>query len=64
MPNSFRAATSQDFTIVDPDNRVVGHLRVKPNGVLWRPRDRQRWHRVTLDQFANFAIENGNLVDH
>ncbi len=33
--NNFKPRKFEDFEIVDPDGLVVGHIRVKPSGVLW-----------------------------
>jgi hypothetical protein len=57
--NSFRGKKFEDFEIVDDLDHTVGHIRVKPSGVLWAPRDARVWHGVTLGQFAKYMIENG-----
>lgn len=63
MANSFRAPTSQDFTIVDDNDKVVGHIRVKPSGVAWCPVGKGKWRRLTLNQFAELAEKHGTLTD-
>ena len=57
--NSFRPKKYEDHQIVDPNGLVVGHIRVKPSGVLWSPKNAKVWYRVTLDKFAAFAEEKG-----
>jgi hypothetical protein len=57
--NSFSPSKVQDHTIVDADRKVVGHVRVKPSGILWSPRDGKIWYGVSLDDFARFAVEKG-----
>ena len=64
MPNSFRGSKSQDFTIIDSDDLIVGHIRVKPSSVLWRGRNKHRWHRLLFNDFAAYAENNGTLADH
>ncbi|WP_162435690.1 hypothetical protein [Pseudoxanthomonas koreensis] len=57
--NSFSPSKVADHTIVDADGKVVGHVRVKPSGVLWSPRDGKVWYGLSLDQFAKHATESG-----
>ena len=57
--NSFSPSKVADHTIVDADGKVVGHIRVKPSGVLWSPRDGKVWYGLSLDQFARYATESG-----
>jgi hypothetical protein len=57
--NSFRPSKIQDTTIVDSDGKTVGHVRLKPSGVLWAPRDSKVWYGLSLDQFNDFATTHG-----
>ena len=57
--NSFRPRKYEDHEIVDEDNRVVGHIRVKPSSVLWSPKDGKNWYGVSLEAFAKYIEENG-----
>lgn len=57
--NSFRPRKYEDHEIVDPEGRVVGHIRVKPSGVLWSPKNGKGWYGVRLEAFAEFMEENG-----
>lgn len=57
--NSFRPKKYEDHEIVDADNKVVGHIRVKPSGVLWSPKNGKDWYGVSLDKLAEFLEENG-----
>jgi len=45
--------------IVDPDRNVVGHVRVKPSGVLWAPSNAKVWYGVSLEEFARFMEKHG-----
>lgn len=57
--NSFRPKKFEDFEIVDEDNKVVGHIRVKPSGVLWAPANAKVWYGVLLKDFAEFMEQRG-----
>ena len=61
--NSFRPRKFEDFEIVDDNNKVVGHVRVKPSGVLWAPANAHVWYGVSLDEFAAYMEENGRKKD-
>lgn len=57
--NSFRPRKFEDHEIVDDANKVVGHVRVKPSGVLWSPKNGKDWYGVSLKDFAAFMEEHG-----
>jgi hypothetical protein len=57
--NSFRPKKFYDHEIVDRDNKVVGHVRVKPSGILWSPKNGKDWYGVSLDDFAEFMETEG-----
>lgn len=57
--NNFKPRKFEDFEIVDADGLVVGHIRVKPSGVLWASANSKVWHGVSLDRFARFMEEHG-----
>jgi hypothetical protein len=61
--NSFRPRKFEDFEIVDDENKVVGHIRVKPSGVLWAPSNAKVWYGVQLQKFAEFMEQNGKKQD-
>jgi hypothetical protein len=42
--NRFNPRKFEDFDIIDGDDRVVGHIRVKPSGVLWAPSNAKVWY--------------------
>jgi hypothetical protein len=52
--NSFKGPTRVDHRILGPDNKLIGTLRVKPSGVLWRPADVRRFYSVELAKFAEW----------
>jgi hypothetical protein len=57
--NSFRPRKYEDHEIVDGKNKVVGHVRVKPSGILWSPKNGKDWYGVPLDEFATFMENKG-----
>jgi hypothetical protein len=57
--NNFRPRKFEDHEIVDDENLVVGHIRVKPSGILWAPSNSKVWYGVTLEQFARWIEEDG-----
>jgi hypothetical protein len=57
--NSFRPRKYEDHSIVDDSKRVVGHIRVKPSGMLWSPKGGHDWYGVSLAAFADFMEANG-----
>ena len=58
---SFDALKSQDFTIRD-DNGLVGHLRVKPNGIAWKAKSQRTYKQISIEAFAEFADREGRTV--
>jgi hypothetical protein len=57
--NSFRPKKYEDHEIVDADNKVVGHVRVKPSGILWAPRSGKDWYGISLAEFSQYMEANG-----
>jgi hypothetical protein len=57
--NKFRPRKFEDFEIIGEDDKVVGHVRVKPSGVLWAPTNAKEWYGVSLTDFAVYMIQNG-----
>ncbi len=57
--NSFSPGKFQDHTIVDAAGKVVGHVRVKPSGVLWAPTNSKVWYGLGLEDFAAHMEASG-----
>jgi hypothetical protein len=57
--NSFRVTKFEDFEILDGGGSTLGHVRVKPSTIQWRPKNAKRWYGVSLPKFAEFAIDQG-----
>ncbi len=58
--NSFKTKKFVDRTILDENDKVVGHVRVKPSGILWAPANSKVWYTVDLDDFAQFMTTKGS----
>ena len=57
--NNFYPGKFQDHTIVDAEGKVVGHVRVKPSGVLWAPTNSRVWYGLGLTKFGALMEEHG-----
>lgn len=57
--NKFSPEKFYDYKIVDDKNLVVGHIRIKPSGVHWAPKNSRKWYGVSLEQFADWMEKNG-----
>lgn len=60
--NSFRPRKYEDHEIVDGDNKVVGHIRVKPSGIHWSPKNGKDWYGMSLASFSSYMEENGKKL--
>jgi hypothetical protein len=56
--NSFHPTKHADFTIVSRRHRV-GHIRLKPSGILWAPLHSKVWYGVRLAKFAKYMETEG-----
>ena len=61
--NKFDWPQFEDHKVLSSTGTVVGEVRLKPSGIAWRPKGKHSWYRITLEQFAEFAIENGTKQD-
>lgn len=59
MLNHFDPEKFYDHRIVDDEGAVVGHVRIKPSGILWAPKNAKLWYGVSLDKFADFMEHEG-----
>jgi len=57
--NSFRPRKYEDHEIVDSEKKVIGHIRVKPSGILWSPKNGKDWYGISLSDFDAYLRENG-----
>ena len=57
--NKFDWPKFEDHKVLGPKGTLVGEVRLKASGISWRPKGSHSWHRVTLEQFAEYAVKNG-----
>jgi hypothetical protein len=62
MAKQFRGPVSQDFEI-EENNEMLGTLRIRPNGILWKPKRSQSWYRIAIEEFADYAKQQGTKVE-
>jgi hypothetical protein len=58
---TFGAPVSQTFTIKE-GKKVFGTLRVRPSGVLWKPRSAQVWYALSMDELGVLAVKHGTQM--
>jgi hypothetical protein len=59
MKNQFEPAKFQQFTIINEQHETIGHVRLKPSGVLWAPKNAKKWFGVDLHAFAGYMEKEG-----
>lgn len=59
--NQFATPNCVDHAILDGQGNLLGHVRIKPNAVLWRRRSARKWRGLTLEQLSRLAEEHGRL---
>ncbi|MBI2827012.1 MAG: hypothetical protein HYX69_20235 [Planctomycetia bacterium] len=59
MNNRFDPEKYYDHKIVDGTGAVVGHIRVKPSGVLWAPKNGKVWHGLPIEKFGELMEREG-----
>jgi hypothetical protein len=65
--NGFVEPKHIEVKIHDENDTVVGTIRVKPNGILWKPKGAKGatpWFSLTLEEFADYAKKNGAKIAH
>ncbi|HIJ53678.1 MAG TPA: hypothetical protein HPP66_11065 [Planctomycetes bacterium] len=62
--NNFRLPKFYELEIVNEKSRVVGKIRIKPNGILWKSRSSRDWLGVNLETFTAFMKEKGMKLKH
>ena len=55
----FDSTIAQDFVILEEGEGKYGEIRIKPSGISWKAKNSQIWHKVSMEEFAAFAEENG-----
>jgi hypothetical protein len=59
----FKREKSHILTIVDQRKKEVGSVCVRPDSVGWKPAGETQWHRLTLKDFQNLAMQHGTKGD-
>jgi len=54
--NSFRSPEHIEATIVDGTGSVVGKIRIKPSGILWKPSGAHKYYSVPWTKFADWIV--------
>jgi hypothetical protein len=60
--SAFRPRKFEDHETVDGAGKVFGHIRVKPSGVLWSPKNGKDWYGVSLAVFSVFMENSGKKL--
>ncbi len=55
----FRRTQFEQHTILDSHERVVGHVRLKPNAIWWKPAGASSWFGVDIRGFARYMEQRG-----
>ncbi len=56
--NKFAAPNYIEETIVDVNTgEIIGKVRIKPSGILWKPKSQQKYYAVTLGQFDDWITK-------
>ena len=50
----FRSPAFIEETIVDGKNAVIGTIRIKPSGVLWKAAHEKKYYQVKLEVFRDW----------
>lgn len=61
--NQFPSPVYIEQTICDADGKVIGTIRLKPSGVLWKPANARQYYSVTLDAFAAWITDKATGAD-
>lgn len=61
--NKFKSPVFREETIVNPSGKKVGDIRIKPSGILWKPKGQQRYYSVGLDDFIDWITTRQEGVE-
>ena len=53
----FQGNKYTEEVILDSENKVVGTIRIKPVGILWKPKNKGRFYSMKLDKFTNWITD-------
>jgi hypothetical protein len=63
MKNRFQPNKFHQHTIVTNSGTVVGHVRIKPSGILWASKGAKVWRGLSIKAFDNLMEEHGRPQD-
>lgn len=65
--NRFERPTYVEQRILDQKSNVVGTIRLKPSGVLWKPKGAGKFYSIPLTKFIGWITDpdtKATRVDH
>jgi len=54
MINRFESAKYTQEIVLDKNGAVIGAIRIKPSGVMWKPKGAGKFYSVPLKQFTDW----------
>jgi hypothetical protein len=62
--NKFVTPSFVEETVINATTSVIiGTIRVKPSGVLWKPKGQRKYYAVNLDQFIGWITAPSTGAD-
>ncbi len=59
---SFSKPTHITEQINDSDGKIIGTIRLKPNGILWKPKGQRKYRAVKLETFIEWITNNAGAL--
>jgi hypothetical protein len=57
MLKSFESQKYVQEIILDENGKVFGVIRIKPSGVLWKPKNAGKFYSVSLEKFIEWISD-------
>jgi hypothetical protein len=57
MLNRFESQMYVEEKILDENGKLIGVLRMKPSGVLWKPSGAGKFYSVTIEKFIEWITD-------
>lgn len=58
--NAFKSPSYAEETITANDGSIIGTIRIKPSGVLWKPANAHKFYSVPLNDFIEWITNPEN----
>ena len=55
--NKFAAPAYIEESVVNENGNAVGKIRIKPSGILWKPKGQQKFYAVPLAKFIAWVTD-------